>query len=259
MAKPRDYRPWTREELDLLEKSYQEGNQAAARNALPNRSKNAINNMLSKLCIRRLRQHNRVEPNEFMDNAIREAYDKSHAGRYGAIREVAERFGVSPSIIKYRATKLGLVRHRDPNHFWTPAEDEILQESIQYGLNTVKARLKRAGYSRTLSAISNRRFLLGINNLEHPDIINAVGAAKVLGVGEKVVGNWIRNGLLKAEKRKLYKPDTRDPYQWSIRHRDLRKFLINNPSKWDMRRVQYHHWLLELLAGPPAVTADNVE
>jgi hypothetical protein len=190
------------------------------------------------------RQYQHIVATPEMDQAIREGYGSD---RRGICRRLAERLGIPVGWIKARARKLGLTRSAGDH--WTPQEDRILEEALEVGgARFIVNRLKNAGFVRSVSAVENRVHQLGLGWSAARDIYNAADLALAMGVGDKTVVKWIRQGLLKGH---LENPSglsfSEEQGRWMIRHKDARKFLIENPSVYRLNTVD-RHWFIATLA-----------
>lgn len=251
----RNHIPWTRQEFDLLEEHYRQGGSEAAQAALPHRSPNSIKGAIQRLNLRMTTRgpYQKHPPDESIDQEIRRAYQQLHHGHRGIIRQTAERLGVHPGWLRWRAINLGVIKPKT-HLFWSAEEDALVRDHIELGLKAVQMVLKRHGYPRSQSAILSRKQTLRITDQHHPDLMTASGVARLLGKNSKTVCTWIRTLGLPAKRWRQYVPSDEpgEPQNWGIHRDDLRRWLRDNPTRWDVHACQDHFWLVELLAGPPA-------
>jgi hypothetical protein len=74
--------------------------------------------------------------------------------------------------------------------------------------------------------------------------MSACLCAEFLGVNLHWVLKHIKSGLMKAEK---IRQDRQGKINYYIREKNLREFIINNPSLIDLRRVEKYYFI-ELVA-----------
>lgn len=254
---PRSWVAWTTQEYAIVDATYPESGSTGAIAALIQAGYTRTPAQVKAAAHRRgLRCHKgyvKFQGNPMIDRAIISAYQRRHRGEKGAIKACAQRWGVTYGWLRWRALHLGVVKPMAAR-MWSAEEESILAETIDMGLKFAQARLRAAGYQRSQSAILEHKWVLDIQ-AEHPDLLTAAGVARMLGVEGKTVGRWIRGHGLNARKRRLQTPADvdGDPQNWAIHRADLAKFLRDHPTLWDLRRVNDHFWVLELLAGPPSL------
>ena len=244
----KSYHYWTREELDLLSDAWAIGGLKAAREALPGRSDDSLRGKAHSLgvTIASRKRHERYEPSEFVDAAIKKAYRNAMPD----LNTLSAQIGRPKGWIKYRAGVLGVRRIMAGGGIvWLEDEDAILNECIELGLsiNTMHKRLRSAGFNRSLSAISARmsRLELRVNR----QWWTASDVAKLLGVDEHLVVRHINAGLLKAERQggnRRLSDTPSEAKMWAITQDNLRRFMLEHPGRWDHRRMQKEA-LLDLL------------
>ena len=80
-----------------------------------------------------------------------------------------------------------------------------------------------------------------------PHHCSASALAQLFGVDPKRVTGWILRGLLKAERRGTDRVATQRGDSWWIHRRAVRRFIIDNASAFDIRKVD-KFWFVDLLA-----------
>lgn len=238
----RNHHRWADEDRDILrrEAPHKDVGEIAL---LLGRSSSSVGNEMRRLGFpRRQWQHIVVTPE--IDQAIREAYGSS---RRGICIKVANQLGLNVGWIKARARKLGLTR--STGSYWTPKEDQIIEEALEVGgARFIVNQLKQEGFIRSVSAVENRVYCLGLGWSASRDVYNASELAVAMGVCSKTVVRWIRQGLLQGH---LENPSGlsyhEEPGRWMIRHGDARRFLIENPNAYRLNTVD-RHWFIATLA-----------
>ncbi|HEY9803988.1 MAG TPA: hypothetical protein V6D25_26870 [Leptolyngbyaceae cyanobacterium] len=106
---------------------------------------------------------------------------------------------------------------------WTEKELDILEEMAEmFTVKQIAFRLKRRGYYRSELAIASKLHRLGYSIRPSLDNYSCSQIAQALCLHSTTVGNWVRQGWLKATKRYT------TCYQ--VRSRDLKRFFQNPPA-----------------------------
>lgn len=155
---------------------------------------------------------------------------------------LAKKFKMPRWAIYQRALKIGAVRSSHQKRPWIDKEIMILEKNARYAPQTIRKRLEKAGYQRSISSIVLKRKRMRL--LSNLDGMSAGLCAEFLGVDLHWVLNYIRQGLLKAE---VIRRDREGKANYHIREKDLRKFIINNPDLIDLRKVEKYYFI-ELVA-----------
>lgn len=125
---------------------------------------------------------------------------------------------------------------------WNDEEITILKRNAHYAPLTVKKRLDKAGFQRSIAGIVlKRKRMRFFSNLEG---MSACLCAEFLGVDVHWVLKHIKSGLLKAEK---IRRDSQGKLNYYIKEKNLRKFILNNPELIDLRKVEKYYFI-ELVA-----------
>lgn len=112
---------------------------------------------------------------------------------------------------------------------WSQAEDAVIEDSAHLKPPAIAKRLRRAGFSRSESAIIQRRWQLGIDARAakvDAGFYNADQAAVVLGVSGLMVCNFIKRGWLSAVKE-----GSSATHEWRITEKALRDFIIHHTAQ----------------------------
>lgn len=158
------------------------------------------------------------------------------------VLNLAKRFSMPRWAVYQRALKIGAVNSSYQKRPWEDEEIKILEKNAQYEPLTIKKRLAKAGYERSMASIVlKRKRMRMLSNLEG---VSASLCAEFLGVDLHWVLNYIRQGLLKAE---MIRQDREGKANYFIREKDLRRFIVNNPDLVDLRKVEKYYFI-ELVA-----------
>lgn len=148
-------------------------------------------------------------------------------------------------VTKY-ATEQGWIKKARPCTNWAEPEIKILERNAHLSPNTIKKKLKAAGYTRSeTSIVVKRKRLRFLQNLNGQ---SANSVAQCLGIGVHSVLYHINNGSLKAVRREENKLKP----SYYIKDSDIKKFIVNHVDTIDFRKVD-KYWLVDLL------TASNIK
>ncbi|MEN8262449.1 MAG: hypothetical protein ABFR82_03205 [Nitrospirota bacterium] len=155
---------------------------------------------------------------------------------------LAKKFNMPRWALYQRALKIGAVKSSHQKIKWGEEEIKILEHNAQYVPQTIKKRLEKAGYHRSIASIVlKRKRMRLLSNLEG---MSACLCAEFLGVSLHMVLNHIKAGLLRAE---IIRYDRQGKVNYYVREKNLRKFIINNPDLIDLRKIEKYYFI-ELLA-----------
>lgn len=237
---------WTGAELKRLREAYPVGGLAAAIAVLPGRSAKSIYQKAGDEGIRspqskRGGKRERWTTNDQIDRLILQTYGRARSPR--DVARLAQTLRRPSWWVSKRARTLGLVSPRFKETPWTPAEIEIVSENAHRVPSYLKAALKRAGFTRSETAIVVKLKRLGADRTD-PNNYTATGLAGVLGVDPHRITDWITKGWLKAKRRGNDAPEDRD--HWWISRRDAARFIVENVHAINFAKVD-KHWLVDLL------------
>ena len=155
---------------------------------------------------------------------------------------LAKKFNMPRWAIYQRALKIGAVNSSHQKRPWNDEEIRILEKNARYEPLTIKKKLAKAGFQRSMASIVlKRKRMRLLSNLEG---MSACICAEFLGVDLHWVLNYINTGSLKAE---VIRRDREGRANYFIREKDLREFIINNPDLIDLRKVEKYYFI-ELVA-----------
>lgn len=155
---------------------------------------------------------------------------------------LAKKFSMPRWALYQRALKIGAVQSSHQKRPWEDEEIRILGKYARYEPLTIKKRLEKTGFQRSIASIVlKRKRMRLLSNLEG---VSACLCAEFLGVDLHWVLNHISAGSLKAE---VIRRDREGKANYHIREKDLRKFIIENPCLIDLRKVEKYYFI-ELVA-----------
>lgn len=190
---------------------------------------------------RRGRQR-RYKTNERIDDAIIDLYT-NFQGRQ-AIKDFAAKIRWPYWQVKKRARELGLAKTKEKP--WNDAELAILERFAWQCPQRIRLRLKAAGFSRTETAIQVKLKRTGYK--QGGEFYTARGLASAFGCDCKTITRWISLGFLKAQKRGTARTEAQGGDMWLIKERDVKRFILENPMVFDLRKVD-QLWFLNLITG----------
>jgi hypothetical protein len=155
---------------------------------------------------------------------------------------LAGKFNMPRWALYQRAVKIGAVKSSHQRKKWKAEEIKILEKNSQYAPQTIKKRLEKAGFQRSMASIVlKRKRMRFLSNLQG---MSACLCAEFLGVDVHWVLKYIRSGLLNVE---IIRQDRQGKANYYIREKNLRKFIISNPELIDLRKVEKYYFI-ELVA-----------
>jgi len=176
-----------------------------------------------------------------MDREIQYTYAVNTDSKPRVIN-LAKKFNMPRWVVYQRALKIGAVTSSHQKTPWAKEEIKILEKYARYEPQTIKKKLKKAGYERSIASIVlKRKRMRFLSNLKG---MSACLCADFLGVDLHWVLNHINRGSLKGE---VIRRDRGGKSNYFIREKDLRKFIIINPELIDLRKVEKYYFI-ELVA-----------
>lgn len=202
--------------------------------SLPGRSECAVYQKVLELGLECWWDRSQAAANQSLDDDLRA--ELSSGGAVGSIKRLAEKHGLPGWYVSRRAGQIGLTspRLKEPN--WGPTELAIVDRYLDDGAAAVHRQLRIAGYSRTPGSVCNVMKRRRDERLAAPTM-SARAAAEVLGVDGKTVARWIEHCGLKARQT---------GGSWAITSRELRRWLLDNPDSFDLRKVK-QVWFMNLM------------
>ena len=189
----------------------------------------------------------RIESTPQIDDLLIQLYrSRTH------LAVIATQAGRSREWCIRRAATLGLSCPRSSlRKPWSPEEAELLETLYAQGYapRTIRDRLRRAGFDRSLGQIAAQRRRTGLGAAAR-ETYSASEIATLLGQNISTVMRWIRADLLPARRSGASGNNDR----WIVVPRALRKFLATYPSYWSVSRVTDHYWIVDLLTNGAGCT-----
>ncbi|MBW4565906.1 MAG: hypothetical protein KME32_33465 [Mojavia pulchra JT2-VF2] len=125
---------------------------------------------------------------------------------------------------------------------WDDNELATLDEMAEmYTPKQIVFRLKRRGYTRTVSAVTKKLYSLGYSTRPVLDNYSCREIANNLCVPPSTVVNWVRQGWLKAKKRCVNR--------YQVKSRDLKRFFNNPPQPIKKRIADLDPQVVRYLVG----------
>ena len=211
-------RPWLMTDLKTLREIYPAHGVKACVQALPGRTERAIHQQARKHGLRAPGQpetRQSYPPNEHLDNQIRRLYGS--ALQRGAIAEFAKRHRRPKWWVSKRAAELGVVKPISDRN-WSPPELDLLARTAHLTPIAASQQFKKAGHSRTVSAIASARKRAGLYQTEarlEAGVYTAHQVSELLGLDNTTVIRWINLKLIKATREAPATGEdiTKVPYQ----------------------------------------------
>ena len=163
-----------------------------------------------------------------MRQELRDTYaaDLTRDGLRDALRNMAEKFGVTPSSIRYEAQKMGISHAR---RTWTKAEDDYIRAHA--GLCGANAIGKHLG--RTHAAVRTRANVIKVH-LKVWAGFKRSEVSRLLHASPETVERWRSLGWLVPDATGMYT------------HPGIERFLRRHLDVLDLRRID-QNWLKETL------------
>lgn len=185
-----------------------------------------------------------------MDAEILKVYQKAvympGFHKTAPVKRLAQRLKIPRWTISKRAGLLGVRRitKKEPN--WSKDELRILARQAYKHPEVIQRHLKKAGYHRSVQGIVLKRKRMYL--LQGLEFETARSLAGCLGIDGHAVFKYIQKGLLKAKRRGTKRTWRQGGDHYMIKPMDIRKFIIENVSILDFRKID-KFWLVDLLAG----------
>ena len=175
------------------------------------------------------------------------------AGR-GAVTRFADALGVPRHWLTARATRLGLTLPHRKEPAWTAAETALMSKVPLNNPARAAAIFREHGFARSPTAIVIRAKRLSLSR-RRTDVFSGTSAAKVLGVDNKTFSSWCVAGHVPAERRGTNRLPQQGGDSWSITPADLRRFVLDNLERIDIRKVDKFAFVDLLVNGEGAADA----
>lgn len=160
----------------------------------------------------------------------------SQSSKHAPASDLAKKYGIPRWKVSRCAMLLGLTpttQKKMPP--WSDEEVELLNKSSHLTPHAIAARFRRAGYSRSESAICIKLTRTGARTLN--DVYTSREAADLFGVDSKVIRKWIEQGCLTAERKGTARTATQLGDIWSITTEAIRAMIKHYPELVDFRKI----------------------
>lgn len=186
-----------------------------------------------------------------IDNRIREIYFKRLVDKkmraIPGIKALAMELGWPKWVINRRARILGLSRPREGP--WSLKELAILERYAHLTNEAIRRNLGESGFHRTATAIRFRVEHLRLR--QNTPYHTASSVASCFGVDHHCITRWIHLGYLKAKPRGTARTAEQGGDTLLFHEREIRRFIIDHPTQFDIRKCD-QVWIIDLLANGPA-------
>ena len=169
------------------------------------------------------------------------------SGKMGDVKALAKRLDLPRWKISRHAQKNGWLKRTKKEPFWCDEEMKILKSNAIHGEEYIQKKLKKAGFRRTVNGIALKRKRMRLSN-QYLDGYSATGLAMCLGVDGHFVSKAIKDGLLKAKRRKTNRTPQQGGDSFHIKENEVRKFVLDNVARIDLAKVD-KFWFVDLVAG----------
>ena len=191
-----------------------------------------------------------IKPPADVDDQIRRFYlEEGNGKKRGECNAFADGLNLPRWWVTKRATKLGVTMPHKKEPPWTAAETELMTKVPLHDVDKCAKIVRQHGFNRSPTAIQVRAKRIGISR-RFNEGLSAIHAAKIVGFDPKNLGTYCVSGELKAEKR----ADKRSPQQggsrWVIKPSDLRRFILDNLERIDLRKVDKFEFVQVLIQEP---------
>jgi hypothetical protein len=242
----RSDRFWSDAQTSVLKENYETHGPAHCVSLLPGKSLHQIYAQANKLGLRApAAGAERRQVGTTYDAAIKEAWP-SLTGR-GAVSRLAAELGIKRDAVSRRALALGLTMPHRKEPPWTQAEEELLRKAPVNNPTAASAFFAAHGFKRSPASITVRCKRRGVSR-RLQGVLSATQAAKILGIDSKTMSEMAGAGEIAAERRGTKRLTQQGGDVWSIEPAELRRFIIANLDRIDIRKVDKHAFVA-LIAG----------
>ena len=163
----------------------------------------------------------------------------------GQVRALARALAYPRWKITRYAIQLGLIAKQKKEPDWSEQEIRILERQAHRSPEMIQRKLKRAGFSRSVTGIVLKRKRMKFpGNLEG---MSSRSLALCLGVDSHFVTRAIKAGRLKAERRGTKRTEVQGGDIFYIKRKDIRAYILNWLNEIDIRKVE-KWWFVDLLS-----------
>lgn len=113
----------------------------------------------------------------------------------------------------------------------------------------IALKLRQAGFRRSATAVHLK--LKRTKLRQNTPYYSATGLAGLFGCDAHLVMRWIKSGYLKSKPKGTKRTDAQGGDIHLIHHRDVRRFVVEHPLEFDIRKVD-QLWFVDLLTNNAA-------
>lgn len=186
---------------------------------------------------------------EWVDAVIRQCHA---SGSQAPWLDASGKIGRPARWVRYRAAQLGLHVQRP----WTKGETDFVLKRLHWPAHRIASEMRANGWRRTQHAVEHFLKREGLNRADGGHL-SGDAAARCLGVSYGAVNNWIRSGLLIAERRD---PESSSDRAITIAEEDLAAFILLHPERVNLTKIevaQTKAWFLDLISRFPKPPSRN--
>jgi hypothetical protein len=234
----RSERYWAEAELDILRRHYADRGADWCAAQLPGRGLAQIYSQANKLGLRRLTRAPKRTPAKAdvpaLDAQIREAFPELR-GR-GAVASLADRLGVPRWWLSGRLAAMGLAQPHRKEPPWSEAELALLRRVPLHSPDRCAAIFREHGFARSPTSIVVKSKREGLKR-RYRETLSGAAVAEILGLDNKTITSWCGDGLIEATRRESQRLPQQGGAPWSIERAALRRFILDNLERIDIRKV----------------------
>lgn len=242
-------RYWTAAEDTIIGRYYPDGGKTGCEPLLRGRTGGAIEQRAYKLGINKKQRVDAIIAPEGFDDALRAFYQNGDGKKRGECNAFADQMKVPRWWCTKRATKLGLVMPHKKEPPWTAAEDALMREVPLHNPDKCAAIFRARGFVRSPTAITVRAKRLDISR-RFNEGLSATQAAAILSLDPKNFGTMCARGEIAACRRNDKRQEQQGGHRWIIQPLDLRRFILANLERIDLRKVDKFAFV-QLVSGQP--------
>jgi hypothetical protein len=238
-------RYWSDAEIEIIHAHYEEHGADFCLSKLPGRSVTGVYRQAWLLGLKRTGRAKAQPLGTRLDETILQRWPLLE-GR-GAVNALADELRVKRDALSRRALALGLTlpHKKEPN--WSQAEEDLLRRAPINNPERASSFFAAHGFSRSPASIMVRCKRRGLSR-RLQGVLSATAAAKILGVDSKTMGGWCAEGWVIATRRGTQRLPQQGGDMWTIQPADLRRFVIEQIDRLDIRKVDKHAFVALLTA-----------
>jgi hypothetical protein len=177
-----------------------------------------------------------------LHDRIKKVYQRDTGN--GQVAALAKSAGIPRWKITRYAMTQGWIAKQKKGPNWCDEEDTVLEKYGHLAPESIQRKLRKSGFSRSISAIVNRRKKLRIpKNLQG---YSANQLAECLGIDQHFVKHAIDQGRLKAKRRGTKRTVQQGGDMYFIREKWIRDYIRDNIHEIDLRKVD-KYWFVDIL------------